>query len=280
MHLHTTASDGTFTPARLVRRAVKKRVRILAVTDHDTTSGLAEAIEEAARFHVDVINGIEINTDLGEGEAHILGYFIDPHHAGLKETLHRVREGRERRMDAMRALLLEHGLEVTEEDVRRHARGESVGRPHVAQALVSRRHVAHVGEAFDRWLGRGRPAYVPRTSLSPAEAIAAIRQAGGVPVLAHPYFTPDAVIDDLVAAGLQGLEVLHPHHTAERIAHFTGLAQSRGLGITGGSDFHGPQVNRQVDVGDVQFSLADLRRFCEHVGREAPPLARRALQGG
>lgn len=277
LHLHTTASDGTFTPARLVKRAVKKRVRIIAVTDHDTTAGLPEATEEARRFNVGVIPGIEINTDMGEAEAHILGYFIDTEHPGLVETLQRIRRGREQRVGAMCALLAEHGLEISEEDVRRHARGESVGRPHVAQALLARRLVAHMGEAFERWLGRGRPAYVPRTSLTPFQAIEAIREAGGVAVLAHPNLAGEAILDDLVRAGLQGLEALHPTHTADRTAHLARLAESRGLGVTGGSDFHGPQVNRQVDVGDVRFSLADLERFCGQVGRELPPIARQIL---
>lgn len=274
LHSHTTASDGTFRPGRLVRRAVKNGVRVLAITDHDTTAGLPEALEEAARWSIDIIAGIEINTEFRDREVHILGYFIDTENAELRRRLEYVRERRQTRVRRILERLHDLGLEVTEDDVARFGRGDSLGRPHVAQALVARKHALHVADAFDRFLGRERPAYVPRESLSAPEAIQLIRAAGGVPVLAHPmYLQSDAVIEELIAAGLGGIEANYPTHTVAHREHFIELAQTNGLGITGGSDFHGPQIKR-IDVGDIDFSLSDLRAFCEQVGHEPPRLAR------
>ncbi len=247
---------------------------MIAVTDHDTTSGIQEACDEAQRWSVDVICGIEINTEYRGREVHVLGYFIDPENSDLQRRLETVRMHRVQRMSKMVERLRAAGVEIDEEDVRRHGRGESLGRPHVAQALVAKKYAFHVADAFERWLRPECPGYVPRESLDPFEAISLITQAGGVPVLAHPlHLGSDGVIEDLIAGGLRGLEVYYPTHSPTHIAYFSDLADAHGLGKTGGSDFHGPQIKR-VDVGDVDFSLAGLRAFCETVGRDVPRLAR------
>jgi predicted metal-dependent phosphoesterase TrpH len=274
LHMHTTASDGTFKPRRLVKRAVKKGLRVIAITDHDTTSGLAEALEEASRWSLDIIPGIEINTEFRGKEAHILGYFIDVGHAPLVERLEQVRTSRQTRVARMLERLRGCGVELTADDVARYGKGDSIGRPHVAQALVAKKHASNIADAFERWLGRDRPGYVPRESVATAEAIAMIRAAGGVPVLAHPiYLQSDELIEELIGAGLRGLEVRYPTHTPVHRDRFARMAEAHGLGITGGSDFHGPQIKR-IDVGDIDFSLTDLRVFCERVGQEPPRLAR------
>lgn len=274
LHSHTTASDGTFRPRRLVKRAVKNGVRVLAITDHDTTAGLSEALEEAARWSIDIIPGIEINTEFRDREVHVLGYFIDTENVDLQRRLEYVRERRQTRIRRILDRLNDLGLEVSEEDVARYARGDSLGRPHVAQALVARKHATHVADAFDRFIGRDRPAYVPRESLSAPEAIQLVRGAGGVPVLAHPlYLQSDAVIEELIAAGLGGIEANYPTHSLAQREHFVDMARVHNLGVTGGSDFHGPQIKR-IDVGEIDFSLTDLRAFCEQVGHEPPRLAR------
>lgn len=281
LHMHTTASDGTLTPSRVVRRAVRKGVRVIAITDHDTTSGLDEALEEAARWSLDIIPGIEINTDYGGTEAHILGYFIDPGTPALQEALARIQRSREERSSAILARLRENGIDVSETEVARHAKGASIGRPHVALALVDRKVVAHVGDAFDKWLARGRPAYVPRASLTPAEAIALIHTAGGIAVLAHPsYLGGEEAIAPLVASGLDGLEARYAQHDAAQTAMFVDMAQRYNLVVSGGSDFHGPKVKKKVDIGDARFTFADLRALCEQVGREVPRLARQRGIGG
>lgn len=274
LHAHTTASDGTFNPRRLVKRAVKRGVRVLSITDHDTTSGLSDAMDEAARWSIDIVPGIEINTEFGGTEAHILGYFIDVHNAQLQQRLQAVRDERGLRIKRLVEKLQSLGCDITESDVARYGKGESLGRPHVAQALVAKKYAAHVRDAFDRWLARDRPAYVPRESLDPKQAIALIKSAGGVPVLAHPiYLSSDALIEELIAAGLGGLEVFYPAHTPAHRQHFADLARAHRIAMSGGSDFHGPQIKR-IDVGEIEFSLSDLRAFCEQSGREVPRLAR------
>lgn len=274
LHSHTTASDGTFRPKRLVKRAVKNGVRVLAVTDHDTTSGLAEALEEAARWSIDIIHGIEINTEYRDHEAHILGYFIDVENAALQQRLAEVRDQRQTRVLRIIERLRAIDIDISEDDVGRFGKGDSLGRPHVAQALIAKRFASHMQDAFERFLGRDRPGYVPRESLSAAEAISLIRGAGGVPVIAHPGYLPsDEVLEELIAAGLGGIEAHYPSHTPAQRDRFVRIAQAHGLGVTGGSDFHGPQVKR-TDVGDIAFSLTDLRAFCDQVGVEPPRLAR------
>jgi len=274
MHSHTTASDGTFRPRRLVKRAVKNGVRVLAITDHDTTAGLSEALEEAQRWSIDIIPAIEINTEFHDTEAHILGYFIDVENVPLQQRLLEIRDRRRTRVARMLEQLRAHGVELTEEDVARHGKGDSLGRPHVAQALVARRYASSVPDAFDRWIGRDRPGYVGRESLSAPEAIALIRGAGGVPVIAHPlYLRSDALVEELIEAGLGGIEAVYPTHSPAQREHFAALAKAHGLGVTGGSDFHGPQI-KKIDVGEISFSLTDLRAFCLQVGQEPPRLAR------
>jgi 3',5'-nucleoside bisphosphate phosphatase len=273
--MHSTASDGTLTPERVVKRAVKRGVRVMALTDHDTTSGLDAALAEARRWSIDIIPGIEINTDSQGTEVHILGYFINPRSHPLQARLQEVRAQRESRMQRMLDRLGQAGLPISEADVRKHAQGQSVGRPHVALALVDKKLVGSVREAFDLWIGKNGAAYVPRASLTPHEAIELIREAEGVPVLAHPCYVggEDAIVP-LIQAGLGGIEALYLQHNAAQQASYSALAERYGLGITGGSDFHGFQVKRKVDIGDNRFTLADLRRFCETVGHPVPRLAR------
>ena len=275
LHMHSTASDGTLTPARLVKRAVRRGVRVMALTDHDTTAGLLEAHTEAASHSIDLIPGIEINTEDQGLEVHVLGYFIDPADAALQQALATVREQRLVRIETMLQRLAAAGVSLSLEDVLRHARGSTVGRPHIALALVEKKAVGSVHDAFKHWLGRGGAAYVPRASLTPYQAIDLIHGAGGVAVLAHPcHVGGEEAIAPYVRAGLDGLEAHYLQHTPTQVALYLQLAQQWNLAVTGGSDFHGPQVKRKVDVGDNRFSLEDLRAFCTAVGREAPRLAR------
>lgn len=273
--MHSTASDGTLSPEKVVKRAVKRGVRIMSLTDHDTTAGLEEAQREARRWSIDIIPGIEINTDAQGTEVHVLGYFIDPNHADLQARLHQVREQRTTRAQRILDRLAEEGVTLTQGDLLKHARGQSVGRPHIALALVEKKLCGSVREAFDRWLGHNGSAYIPRDSLTPFEAIDLIRNAGGVAVLAHPCYVGDeAAILPYIQAGLGGIEALYLQHNAAQQASYCALAERYGLGITGGSDFHGFQVKRKVDIGDNRFTFADLRRFCETVGHPVPRLAR------
>jgi hypothetical protein len=258
-------------------------VGTLALTDHDTTAGLDEALAEGRRIHIDVIPGVEINTDVGEYEVHILGYFVDHTRADFQTFLARMRAGRVERARAMVDRL--HALQVPVEwdRVQAIAAGASIGRPHIARALLEARRVATVQEAFERFLGRHAPAYVPRLAVSPEEAVEALRAAGGVAVLAHPGWASSGPAIDrvpqLVAHGLAGLEVYYPDHTAEMTARYLEVARRHGLIATGGTDFHGGGLATRVPPGSVRVP-ADVVPALRARWQEAPKAAGGPAQTG
>ncbi|HEV2281024.1 MAG TPA: PHP domain-containing protein, partial [bacterium] len=208
------------------------------------------------RIHIDVIPGVEINTDVDDYEVHILGYFVEHSRAGFQAFLARMRAGRVERARAMVERLRELQVPVEWDRVQAIAAGASVGRPHIARALLEGRRVATMQEAFERFLGRHAPAYVPRLKVSPEEAVEAVGAAGGVPVLAHPGWASSGPAIDrvpqLVAHGLAGLEVYYPDHTAEMTARYLEVARRRGLVATGGTDFHGGGLPTRVPPGSVR----------------------------
>ncbi|HEX2032913.1 MAG TPA: PHP domain-containing protein [Chloroflexota bacterium] len=260
LHLHTTASDGTLTPAQLVALARQRGVRVIAVTDHDSTEGVDAALEAARGREVEVVPGVEINTDVPEGELHILGYFLDHHDAGFQARLGRQRASRLDRGQGMVQRLRDLGLDVSWERVQQIAgagEGGAVGRPHIARALVERGYVASVREAFDRYIGNDGPAYVPRAKVLPQDAVALILQAGGLPVLAHPADIPEleTFVSALVEAGLVGLECYYGRYTPELVAGLVAAARRHGLVPTGGSDFHGLDVIPDFDLGTTPVPL-------------------------
>lgn len=246
LHTHTTASDGTCSPAELVGEAARRGVRVLAVTDHDSMEAVAPAME-AARRHapLQIVPGIEINTEDSGGEVHVLGYFLD-HEAGwLRELLREFREERAARVHRIVARLTELGHPIDAAEVLALVQEGSAGRPHVAQVLVQRGYVGTVREAFDRFLAAGRPAYVPHRKVTPREACEVIRRANGLAVVAHPGFHPDpeGMIRGLAATGLlDGVECYYAEHSPQQTAQFRALCRQLGLVSTGGSDFHGPRV--------------------------------------
>src|SRR5262245_12787051 len=206
LHSHTTASDGTLPPRELVKLAAKQGVKVLAVTDHDSVSGLPEAIDEAARHDIEIVPGLEINCDVEGAEIHVLGYCIDWRADWFETFLVEQRAERTGRVHRIVERLTELGLPLTAEEVFAICKEGSPGRPHVAQAMVARGHVRSVREAFDRYLRAGGPANVPRRRLAPVEAVRVIRRARGVPVFAHPGLANrDEMIPELVQAGLGGI---------------------------------------------------------------------------
>lgn len=242
LHVHTTASDGLLTPAEVIDMAVRLGLTGIAITDHDTLKGLKPAIEylSANKIGLDFIPGIEINTDVERGEVHILGYYVDPGDEALSNRLAEIKVFRRERALGMIRLLGEMGMPISLEEVESKARGDLIGRPHIAMALMDRGYVGSLKEAFDKYIAQGCPAYVPRYKFPPAEAIALIHQAGGTAVLAHPGLIGDQkVIDEIIALGIDGLEVFYPDHSESQAANFKKLADERGLLVTGGSDFHG-----------------------------------------
>ena len=258
LHTHSTASDGLLAPAALVEEAVRRGLRAIALTDHDTVDGLAEAIAAGARRGVEVVPGVELGTDARPHEVHLLGYFVDRRSRRLREALAAQAEHRRQRAARMVERLNELGIEVTLAEVLALAGSGTVGRPHLARAIVARGAAADVAEAFDRYLASGRPAYVHRQALSPEAAVALVRAAGGVPVLAHPLTTgdPEATVARLLPAGLGGIEVDYGEYDAAARAALRALADRHGLIATGGSDYHGPGHKHGRELGGAVVSAA------------------------
>lgn len=263
LHLHTSCSDGEFPPEEVVRQAAIIGLHTIAIADHDTVAGVPQALESAHTVSLRVIPAVEISCELAEGELHLLGYFVDSRpDAPLAQMLARFRASRAERARIMVEKLRRLGMPITWEEVQAFARGESVGRPHVAQALVARGYVKSVDDAFERYLFRGGPAYVPRFKLVPEEAIALIHRAGGVAVLAHPLDILDTV-GWLAGAGLDGLEAYYPGFTPDVSAQIVAIAARHGLIVTGGSDFHGPRVCPGIEMGSVDVPEGVVRALDE-----------------
>ncbi|MEE8472301.1 MAG: PHP domain-containing protein [Dehalococcoidia bacterium] len=263
LHLHTTASDGLLSPRELVEMAAAKGMEVIAVTDHDSVSGITSALEAAEDFpQLTVIPGVEINTDVPRGEVHVLGYFLDYSSPALESTLVRLRDGRKTRARKMVARLGELGLSIEWDRVRELAGDGSVGRPHVAQAILERGYVSSFKEAFNKYIGREGPAYVQRDKLSPREAVKLVTDAGGVAVLAHPADIEalDSLLPDMVSAGLVGLEGHYGSYSADVVRRLELLAQKHGLFVTGGSDFHGLDSD-ETPLGGVHISGGGVERL-------------------
>jgi predicted metal-dependent phosphoesterase TrpH len=258
LHLHSTASDGLSSPSQLVDDVLAAGVTTFSVTDHDTVDALGEAARLARRVGLALIPGVEI-TAVHEGrDVHILGYFIDPADRNFLRFLSDARTDRLRRadliLDRLRALgaPIDRACLFAATDTGRRA----IARPIIARALVAAGHVQDVAEAFDRFLGEGRPAYVPRTGASPADVVATIHRAGGIASFAHPGTTRrDELIADLAAAGLEALEAFHSDHSNEQTRHYLQLADRLALAVSGGSDYHGRGVKRSDLLGRVHLPL-------------------------
>ncbi len=241
LHLHTTCSDGTLAPADLVRAAKASGLAAIAVTDHDTFDGIAPA-QAAAANDIEIIPGVELTCQVRKSEVHLLGYFFNDtwHDPAFARILDFARDIRAKRVVQIVERLNEHKLDIAVADVQACAHGASIGRPHVARALVARGCVRNVEEAFARFLRPGKPGYVERYRMTAAEGIHHIRCSGGVSVLAHPGLAAisDTDIHDMRDQGLQGIEVWHPEHKPAQVAHYEDLAASLHLHLTGGSDAH------------------------------------------
>ncbi len=245
LHVHSTASDGTYTPRELVELAQKEGLKALALTDHDTLEGLAEAQKAAQEIRLPLVPGVEISVKFeGPGHCHILGYFIDSETPELKEALELLQKAREERNQKMVQKLQALGIDITLEELASETSGE-IGRPHIAALLVRKGVVKHVDQAFEKYLKKGAPAYVPKARLTPEEAFAVIRKAQGLPVLAHPIhlkLSPEELaryLARLKELGLVGIEAYYTDHPPSFVSLCLDLARRFDLLVTGGSDFHG-----------------------------------------
>jgi len=253
LHLHTAYSDGSLSPRAVVDAAAARGVRLIAITDHDEIGGVPEAQAAGAALGVRVLSGVEINTDVGRADVHILGYGFPPDAPALRDGLQALRAARLTRAALMVKRLHDLGYPVEMARLLAIAGEGSIGRPHVAQALVEAGHVDDVGQAFDRLIGKGKPAYVKRAPFTPQQAIALIHASGGIASLAHPGKLGDPLrhIRVLKAAGLDALEAYHSDHAPAVTARILGYARQCGLAVTGGTDSHGPASARPVAIGAV-----------------------------
>ncbi len=263
LHLHTTASDGRLAPRQLVDLAARRGLRVIAITDHDNTDGLEEAFQTATSYpDLTIIPGIELSTDIPGSEIHVLGYWLNVEDQAFQVTLARFREGREGRARQMVQKLAALGFPLEWERIAQLAEG-SIGRPHIAFAMMERGYISQPQEAFERYIGRNGPAYVEREKLTPQEAIQLIRQAGGVAALAHPREVGDwqGVLPGLVKAGLAGMEVYYKAYPPDLVAQLRQRAKALGLMALGGTDYHAFATPDEVEPGAAGPPMEEVERL-------------------
>ncbi len=268
LHIHSTASDGRLTPEEVVRQAKQAGLSVISLTDHDTVAGLGAALRAGAETGLEVIPGIELNTDLDGHEIHMLGYCLNPGSESLLKTIEDLRQAREDRARQIITKLERLGLHIEYEHVKRVAGRAAIGRPHIAQALLETGYSDSLTDAFEQYLANGRQAYVPHQKLEPLMAIEVILEAGGIPVLAHPGLAKrDDLIASFVERGMRGLEVYYPFHSAAEILKYEQLCLKYDLIMTGGSDFHGPGFKYPA-LGTVTIpdaTVARLQEMARHI---------------
>jgi 3',5'-nucleoside bisphosphate phosphatase len=264
LHLHTTASDGLLAPRELVHRAAEAGLTTIAITDHDTIAGLEEAGQAGAGAGVRVVPGIEITAVENERDVHVLGYFLDPGNVVLTQFLQAQRSDRVRRVREIAVRLADLGYRIDVEPLVEAALrgGRSIGRPAIADVLVAAGHCVDRNDAFARLLGRGRPAFVPRSGTAGAAVLETIHVAGGLASLAHPGIAADTeLIQSFAAAGLDAIEVWHSDHSPEQQHYYAALADRLGLARSGGSDYHGDGLHRACRLGGVQLPAEEFARL-------------------
>jgi len=253
LHTHTTCSDGNTPPRELIRLAKATGVHVIAVTDHDTVEALPECIDEGRSLGVRVIPGIEMSSRFEGRDVHVLGLGIDHASPALNDRLAELHESRRVRVGKICDKLAALGVALDPKDVLREAGGKSVGRRHVARAMVKKGHVRTLNEAFEKYLGQNSPANVPANDLTPADAARLILDHGGVPSLAHPGFLDDPSIAERIldASPIRAIEVFHRYRSSTRHLRYLDLARRRQLRVTGGSDFHGDEHRKNGSLGSI-----------------------------
>ena len=265
LHIHTFYSDSTSSPEEVAQEAFAAGVNCIAITDHDTIDGFAPTLEAAREHNLEVISGIELSSEIDGKDVHILGYCFDPKSPQLLEIITKAQDERIERIKKMIAKLEKLGVNnIAFEEVRVLVKSKSLGRPHLATILKQKGWVGDIAQAFEKYLGEHAPAYVPKYKLSPPEAIALIRGAGGVAVLAHPMVTnKDELIPSLVEGGLQGLEVYYPNYPAAALEYYEKLAKKYKLLMTGGSDAHGKaKSNTYIGKIKIPYELVEQLKSC------------------
>jgi predicted metal-dependent phosphoesterase TrpH len=271
LHAHSTASDGTFTPAQLLELAQQIGLTGLSITDHDTIDGIEESIRylNDNSMSVDLIPGIEMNTEMNGWDIHILGYFIDYSNDQLLQHLQNIKEARFERAVTMVEKLDALGLPIEFSRVQEIAGDDLIARPHIARALMEKGYVSSMQEAFAKYLERNGKAYVPRYKFTPEKAISLIKKAGGVCILAHPGLIMEKQIRIIIEMGIEGLEAYYPLHTEEATKKFLKYCQQFDLLITGGSDFHGfEDTKNHQRLGACGVELEQVNRIKNYISRK------------
>lgn len=265
LHLHTHFSDGTYSPEELAGHGRRCELSVMSLTDHDTVEGCARMATACEALGIDFIPGTELTCDCDSTELHLLGYFIDPEHPRLRQSMERFQEVRQNRIREMVDSLNKMSVRITSDEVLELANCHSPGRPHIARVLVKNGVCASVDDAFERFLKRGRPAWVPKFKISAADAIQLIHDVGGLAVLAHPgLYRADEVIPQLVDAGMDGIECFHSRHGNAAIEHYLRVAGRFRLLPTGGSDCHGMNKGEPL-IGSVRLAIDFVERLREAV---------------
>ncbi len=261
LHTHTTASDGSDSPSELVSLARAAKLSAVAVTDHDTVSGIPEGLAQGQREGVDVIPGVELSVISSRGNMHMLGYLIQVDSPSLSSVLKKVQKARAARNPKILEKLCSLGLELTEQDLQDVSAGGQIGRPHIARAMVAKGYVRSVSEAFDKYLKKDAPAYVPKSILTPSEAVKTIHEAGGVAVLAHPFSLDfgtfsrlEEVLSGLVELGIDGIECYYSEHSRKLTDFCIEFCRKHDLVVTGGSDYHG-RAKPHIKLGKGRGNL-------------------------
>lgn len=275
LHLHSTASDGRFSPAELVHKALERGLTVIALADHDSVDGISPALEAARAFpQIRVIPAVEINTDVPQGEAHILGYFIDYSNHELKTTLEKMRRSRWERAQGMIAKLRGLGININWQRVKEIAGSSTIGRPHIALAMLEKGYITSIREAFSQYIGRDGPAHVERKKITPLKATELVLRTNGLPVLAHPLTVgdPEVMIIELKAAGLIGVEAYYDGYSSDEKRWLENLATRYNLITTGGSDYHGLDDSNETMIGGVEVPLEAVEQLMALSKQQTPKL--------
>ncbi len=253
LHLHTTASDGSFSPEQVVKEASELGFKAIAITDHDTIDGLEAGRKAAQTYGIEFIPGVELNTDYQDTEVHVLGYYINEQQSEFVAALEELKAARRRRIKKMVAKLDQLGVEISWSEILHRAGDSALGRAHVAEQIVEKGYAADWETAFKEYIGRSAPGYVAREKLTPKQAIAVIKDAGGIPIIAHPVLIgDDSLLPQFIEWGAAGLEVYHSDHAAEDVARYRKFVEDNNLLMTGGSDCHGPHRKQGVLLGQIK----------------------------
>lgn len=265
LHIHTNHSDGFYSPIELIQKVKSIGLDTISITDHDNLSAIYEASSVGKELGIEVIPGLEVSSDIGDREVHILGYFIDPDNKELERYLKFFREERLKRAIRIVNKLKSLGFVISIEDVLEQAKNSAIGRPHIAQAMLEKGLTASYYEAFNKYIGNNGPAYEKKVHVSPQSIIKIINDAGGLSFIAHPGNMPESLLKELIEEGIDGIEVIHPSHNAHQVKFYRGIVNEYFLLESGGSDFHGGKREDEENLGAYYTSLPVLEAMRKRI---------------